>query len=52
MNKLDVKYPQYGWKDNKGYPTKKHKLAINKIGICQHHRKSFQLFNMQTKLDI
>jgi ribonuclease HII len=52
MNKLDVKHPQYGWKDNKGYPTKKHKLAINKIGICQHHRKSFQLFNMQTKLDI
>tara|TARA_B100000900_G_scaffold177603_1_gene150559 strand:- start:1803 stop:2399 length:597 start_codon:yes stop_codon:yes gene_type:complete len=52
MNKLDIKYPQYGWKNNKGYPTKKHKLAINKIGICQHHRKSFQLFNMQTKLDI
>ena len=52
MNKLDVKYPQYGWKNNKGYPTKKHKLAINKIGICKHHRKSFQLFNMQTKLDI
>lgn len=50
MNKLDIKFPEYGWKKNKGYPTKKHKLAINKIGICKHHRKSFQLFNNQVEL--
>lgn len=50
MNKLDIKFPEYGWKKNKGYPTKKHKLAINKIGVCKHHRKSFQLFNNQVKL--
>jgi len=52
MKKLDEKFPEYDWKNNKGYPTKKHKLAINKIGICKHHRKSFQLFNNQVKLNL
>lgn len=52
MKKLDERFPEYDWKNNKGYPTKKHKLAINKIGICKYHRKSFQLFNNQVKLNL
>ena len=52
MKKLDERFPEYDWKNNKGYPTKKHKLAIDKIGICKHHRKSFQLFNNQVKLNL
>ena len=41
MKKLDAKHPQYQWKDNKGYLTPKHKLAIKKIGLTQWHRKTF-----------
>lgn len=38
---LDEKYPMYGLKQNKGYPTKKHLDAIKEYGICKHHRLSF-----------
>lgn len=38
---LDKKYPMYDFKNNKGYPTKKHIEAINKFGIIKEHRKSY-----------
>lgn len=38
---LDKKYPMYGLKQNKGYPTQKHLEAIKEYGICKHHRMSF-----------
>lgn len=41
ITKCASQYPQYSWQDNKGYPTKKHILAIKKYGICCLHRKSF-----------
>lgn len=41
MNRLDRLYPQYDWKENKGYPTKKHCEAILKYGITPYHRKSY-----------
>lgn len=37
------KYPIYDWNNNKGYPTKKHRLAIREFGITPIHRKSFGL---------
>ena len=40
---LAEKYPQYDWKSNKGYPTKKHREAIKSFGITPFHRKSFTL---------
>lgn len=42
MEELHEAYPVYQWKQNKGYPTKEHKLAIHQYGLCEHHRKSFQ----------
>lgn len=42
MNELDLKYPQFGFKSNKGYGTKSHLEAIKQHGICAHHRKSFK----------
>lgn len=42
MKKLDAVYPQYGWKVNKGYPTKAHKTAIARFGLTPHHRKTFK----------
>tara|TARA_S200000501_G_scaffold133049_1_gene125787 strand:+ start:2507 stop:3115 length:609 start_codon:yes stop_codon:yes gene_type:complete len=47
MRRIDHEFPQYQWKQNKGYPTKKHREAIRKFGVCSHHRKSFQLLQKQ-----
>ncbi len=41
LDELDLKYPMYDFKNNKGYPTKKHLEAIKKYGILDEHRKSF-----------
>ena len=43
MNELSKEFPNYGWKQNKGYPTKKHRMAISKYGVTKYHRKSFSL---------
>ena len=31
----------YGWKKNKGYPTREHRLAIREHGLTPHHRRTF-----------
>ncbi len=41
MKELDVLYPQYGFKEHKGYGTKKHIEALKKYGPCPAHRRSF-----------
>ncbi|MFI3299834.1 MAG: ribonuclease HII [Candidatus Gastranaerophilales bacterium] len=41
MLELDSKFPQYGWEQNAGYLTAKHIEAIDKYGLCEHHRASF-----------
>jgi ribonuclease HII len=42
MDKMDIKYPNYGFKHNKGYGTKLHMEALEKFGPCKIHRKSFE----------
>jgi len=44
MEKLHLEYPEYNWKQNKGYPTKAHREAIKEFGATDHHRKTFKLF--------
>lgn len=41
LYEIDKKYPQYGFKSHKGYPTKKHLEAINKYGIIDGYRKTY-----------
>ena len=41
MIKMAEIYPGYGFEQNKGYPTKIHLEAIEKIGITPIHRKSY-----------
>jgi len=41
MKRCHLKYPVYGFKDHKGYGTKKHLQAISKCGLCPLHRQSF-----------
>ena len=51
MDGLAEEYPQYDWKSNKGYPTKKHREAIRQYGITPYHRKSYNLLG-DGQLDI
>ncbi len=41
MDELDEKYPQYGFKVNKGYGTAAHIEAIRRFGPCPIHRRTF-----------
>ena len=41
MRDIDEKYPEYGFKDNKGYGSAKHIEALKTVGPCPIHRKSF-----------
>lgn len=43
MTKLSPKYPEFGFAKNKGYGTLEHRQAIAKFGLCDLHRKSFNL---------
>ncbi len=43
MDALAEEYPQYDWKSNKGYPTKKHRAAIKEFGVTPYHRMSYNL---------
>ncbi len=40
---LHEQYPHYGWASNKGYGTLHHRKAIEVHGLCEHHRKSFNI---------
>jgi len=41
MERYDKKYPQYGFKKHKGYPTKLHLKMLKKYGPSKIHRKTF-----------
>ncbi len=43
MNLLAEEFPQYDWRSNKGYPTKKHREAIREFGITPYHRRTYNL---------
>ncbi|MDR1526518.1 MAG: ribonuclease HII [Dysgonamonadaceae bacterium] len=43
MFRLHEAFPDYCWKQNKGYPTRQHRKAIAEYGITDYHRKSFTL---------
>ena len=51
MVALNEKYPEYGWSQNKGYPTAFHRKALSEFGITPFHRKSFKLFELQLSID-
>jgi len=51
MEKLDKEFPNYGWKQNKGYPTPEHQEALMKYGRTPYHRKTFHVKG-QLKLEL
>lgn len=50
MTNLHEQFPHYNWKKNKGYGTEEHRKAIEQFGLCQHHRKSFNIQPVQQEL--
>ena len=49
MIELDKKYPIYGFKSHKGYPTKKHIEAIKEYGLINGYRKTFKPISEMVK---
>ena len=41
MMRIAEQHPEYRWDKNNGYPTKDHREAILRHGICDHHRRTF-----------
>lgn len=41
MRELDKQFPGYGFAEHKGYSTRQHFAAIEKLGPCAIHRRSF-----------
>jgi ribonuclease HII len=35
-------YPQFGFSQHKGYPTRAHRKAIHRFGCCPIHRRTFR----------
>jgi len=42
MTELDAQYPAYGFAQHKGYGTRIHQAALQSIGPCALHRRSFK----------
>ena len=42
LERLDERFPEYGFARHKGYPTKAHLAALRKFGPCSEHRNSFR----------
>jgi ribonuclease HII len=41
MAVLAADFPGYGWERNAGYGTEEHRMAIRRLGVTPHHRRSF-----------
>jgi ribonuclease HII len=51
MDRLALRYPQYGWERNAGYATLEHRTAIRAHGLTPHHRSSWQALQILTAGD-
>jgi ribonuclease HII len=42
MVDLAQQHPGYGWETNAGYPSQRHREALQNLGLTPHHRRSFK----------
>jgi ribonuclease HII len=42
MCKLEGEYPDYGFARHKGYGTAAHRAALERLGPCPEHRRTFK----------
>lgn len=53
MQEYDLQFPGYGFGEHKGYATPQHYSAIERLGPCPIHRRSFAPFRpVETELDL
>jgi ribonuclease HII len=52
MYKISKEHPEYGWFQNKGYATAKHREAVIACGMSPYHRKTFRIKDPQLDLFI
>ena len=52
MLQLHEEFPDYDWKQNKGYPTPKHRRGIEQFGTTPYHRLSFTLLPRNLQLEL
>lgn len=50
MQKIHLEFPHFGWDKNKGYGTATHRKAIDEFGLCNYHRRSFNILPAQPSL--
>lgn len=50
MEEYDQHWPQYGFKQHKGYGTRQHLDAISVHGACPIHRTTFSPFNFEKRM--
>lgn len=43
MHRMHDDFPDYGWDVNKGYTTPEHSAAVRALGLCEQHRRSWQV---------
>jgi ribonuclease HII len=48
MEKIHHEFENFNWKQNKGYPTLAHRMAIEQHGLTRYHRKSFNVKSTQS----
>lgn len=50
MRALDARHPDYGFARHKGYPTREHLAALERLGALPEHRRSFAPVKRQLAL--
>ena len=50
MTRLARRYPGYGWEQNMGYATRRHREAVREVGLTPHHRITFGLLQLELAL--
>ena len=40
---LSKQFPDYGWEQNKGYSSAEHQSALERLGACEQHRRTWRL---------
>lgn len=52
MYSIAKEFPEYHWEQNKGYPTKAHRKAIEEHGVSKYHRLTYKLTDTQLSLSL
>jgi ribonuclease HII len=52
MCELDCRYPNYGFAQHKGYATPEHLAALDRLGPCREHRRSFAPVRRACELEL